>query len=687
MSADVTLTLDNEGQTITVKLARYLGDRFNDYRNACSNAGATYVYAEKVNRVTVEALSALIRELNAAGLVFQSDANVSARLKDEVKEVKEKVEGARERTTAINARLAPKGLKLYRYQETGVEWLATRQSAMLVDEMGLGKTVQALLSVPADAPVLVVCPSSLRANWIAETRTWTEFDATAIKSKANFRWPNAGEVVVAPYTCIPSDDLPPPPAGTHVIADEVHYAKNPKAQRTQRLAAIIAAVKDHGGSTWGITGTPLLNRAIETWNLLKLFGLEKRAFGSWWNFTAAFDGKKGRYGMEWGRPDHDKVSTALRKVSLRRIRAEVLRDLPAKTRQDVKVNDLKRATRKLLDSVQAELEAAGVDLESTEDVLKSVGSAIPFTRISALRAALATAKIPAMLEAVESYEESETPLVVFSCHRAPVDLLKEREGWEVITGDTEPEERQRIVEAFQAGTLKGVAGTLRAMGVGLTLTHAAHMLFVDLDWTPANINQAEDRICRIGQKAEGLMIKRLVADHAIDRMITRALTVKQRLLDAVDASAVAEDFASETPVTELEEAQKAAEKATVDLKAQQDADAARLAELAAQAKRDVLAGLGDQYDGREIKVSPKGKCRGPANATEAHAEQAILTLAALDPDRAAEENAQGFNRMDGEFGHTLAGQIRDLGMLSDKQWEAAVRMVRKYHRQVGAPVV
>jgi hypothetical protein len=176
----------------------------------------------------------------------------------------------------------------------------------------------------------------------------------------------------------------------------------------------------------------------------------------------------------------------------------------------------------------------------------------------------------------------------------------------------------------------------------------------------------------------------LVAEHPIDRMITNALTRKQKLLDAVDSSAVEEDYQA-NPAEELEEAQKAVESAVVDLEAQKVAEAARLAEIAAQAKRETLERLGDQHDGREIKVSPKGKCRGPANAIEAHAGEALITLADLDPDRAHEQNNQGFNSTDGEFGHSLARQFQSLGMLSDKQWGYAVKIVRKYHRQVGKP--
>src|SRR5262249_3326827 len=140
----------------------------------------------------------------------------------------------------------------------------------------------------------------------------------------------------------------------------------------------------------------------------------------------------------------------------------------------------------------------------------------PFEKFSEARAKLAQSRIRAMLEVVGQFEQHGEPLVVFSAHRGPVGALADRAGWEVITGDTEPPRRREIVEAFQAGRLKGIALTIRAGGTGLTLTRASTALFVDLDWTPANNLQAEDRLCRIGQEAGHVRIIQMVSDHPLD---------------------------------------------------------------------------------------------------------------------------------------------------------------------------
>ena len=153
----------------------------------------------------------------------------------------------------------------------------------------------------------------------------------------------------------------------------------------------------------------------------------------------------------------------------------------------------------------------------------------PFQDFSAVRERLACTRTKALKEFVELYEEQREPLVVFSAHKAPVEALKGREGWEIITGDTSPSERQSITSRLQAGGLKGIASTIQAGGVGLTMTMASTVLFVDLDWVPANNLQAEDRVCRIGQEANSVQVVRMVSDHVLDRRVLEVLDRKAKL--------------------------------------------------------------------------------------------------------------------------------------------------------------
>jgi len=155
-----------------------------------------------------------------------------------------------------------------------------------------------------------------------------------------------------------------------------------------------------------------------------------------------------------------------------------------------------------------------------------------------MRELLAKAKIPAMLNLVEEFEEQEEPLLVFSAHRAPIDTLAQREGWATITGDVSADERQVIAKDFQDGKYKGLAMTIDAGGVALTLTRASQVLFVDRTFTPGLNEQAEDRVFRIGQ-TRGVIISTLVGDHYLDRRLASILCEKTELIKAsVEASRI-----------------------------------------------------------------------------------------------------------------------------------------------------
>jgi hypothetical protein len=137
-------------------------------------------------------------------------------------------------------------------------------------------------------------------------------------------------------------------------------------------------------------------------------------------------------------------------------------------------------------------------------------------------------------------EDANEPIVVFSVHRAPIDHLGTRDGWATITGDTPAAARTEIEARFQRGELRGVAATIQAGGVAITLTRAHRAVFVDQDWTPALNAQAEDRICRIGQD-RGVIITRIIADHALDRRIAQVLATKIEIIEgSVDAAATNE---------------------------------------------------------------------------------------------------------------------------------------------------
>jgi len=525
---------------------------------------------------------------------------------------------ARAETKTEQAVIAAQDERLFPYQVIGVDRLSRQERFLLGDEMGLGKTIQVCVAIRGrDWPVMVVCPNSLKYNWANEIGVWApEYRTSILSGRKGMRWPEPGEVVIINYDIL--SELEDAPKELLVVFDEAQYFKNAgkrgttRAKRSKKLSAQATRV-------WALTGTPLMNRPMDLWGVLSVIGIERTVFGGWKTFLKLFGAYKNQWGgLEFHKPTTE-VPERLRRACLRRLRKDVLPDLPDKMFQTIEVNHL---NGKLI-----------AKLDSLMDEFMDCGELPPFTMFSEIRAELAESRVPAVLEIVSSYEENEEPLLVFSAHRAPIDALDEREGWATITGDTPIEHRQEIVEQFQGGQLKGVGLTIAAGGTGLTLTRASHLLFVDLDWTPALNAQAEDRACRIGQTAKKVLVKRMVSPHPLDLHIHNLLAQKTAMsYAAIDAHASAVVPAPK-PVPEKPK--------------------------------------------RKSVSAPKG----PSKEFIRAAHDAVKILADVC-DRAESQDGQGFNKYDAKFGHELAY----LDTLTPRQALAAAKMVRKYQRQLPANI-
>lgn len=452
---------------------------------------------------------------------------------------------------------------LYPFQIEGINFLSHKRRALLGDDMGLGKTVQALMTVPKHGKALVVCRAGLKYNWSDEIQKWrSEFTVTVLSGKNSFRWPVAGEIVIINHDILPQqfhtiprnkseqiesywdrlkvwrDNLAKTnleAVNTILIVDEAHDFKNYNSQRSRKMKEICRLVYEADGKVIGLTGSPLTNRPEDLYGVFDVLGLAKETFGSLERFKILFNAveevvnRRGNRATHYGKPQPI-VPELLRRAMLRRIRSEVLPDLPNKTYTNFLVGNVDPSLQQKLNELWEEW---GCHIEVK-------GQLPPFEKFSEVREKLARSRVPAMLEYVENAEEQEVPLVVFSAHLAPLDALLLRQGWAIISGDTKPERRQQIVHDFQAGKLKGVGVSIRAGGVGLTLTHAWKALFVDLDWTPGSNWQAEDRICRIGQTSNKVEIVRMVSDHPLDLHIHNLLAEKiDTIQKAIDAMIVA----------------------------------------------------------------------------------------------------------------------------------------------------
>lgn len=435
----------------------------------------------------------------------------------------------------------PQGRKLYPFQRDGARFLGSRREALLCDEPGLGKTGQTLSAIPQGAPLVVVAPAVAKGVWRRELDAWrpSQWRSTVLEGYGSFRWPERSEMIVTSYEILDASPVADIPLqGTVLIADEAHLLKSKDALRTLKFTEVASRVRDNGGWVWLLTATPLLNDAPELYNLLRIVGLDKVVFGSYRGFVDAFGGQQrpasaasDRVTTTFAGPKPH-VPALLSRVMLRRTKEDVLPELPPKTHQIVPV-DLEQDGLKAADEIEEALKAAGSsigDIVAAGGDVRRLSGRIPFELVSLARERIARAKVPAMLSYIDQCEKRGEALVVFSAHRAPVDIAGSRPGWAKITGSVSPEERTRIEDAFQAGRLRGVALTIKAGGVAITLTRACRLLFCDLEWTPALNTQAMDRVHRVGQKKR-VIIDTLVGRHMLEERVAQLLAEKQELID------------------------------------------------------------------------------------------------------------------------------------------------------------
>lgn len=694
------ILFDVDAIGIFVKPTAFLKNGFYTYKAACDAVGAAFDGNKRCNRVTEKQVAPLVETLRKDFPLKITDA-VRQTVTQAIEEAEEARKEAQKRTAEVDAILAERGHALYGFQKAGVDWLAPLNSALLADDMGLGKTIQTLCAVE-NAPILVVCPKVAKTVWRDEVNTWRpDLTPTVLEGRNSFRWPTQGEVVITNYDILPDmtgEEIDAIPEGCVFIADEAHVLTGKTTKRSRRCEIIAEHVKAKGGKSWALTATPLMDRPPQLWRLLQVFGLTEEAFGTKGQFNKAFGAVFNGYGWDWGTPE-PWAADRLERVMLRRRKVDVLEDLPGKTYKTVTIDTIDKKTIKVLDELEKFL--GGAKGLTVEKIKRALANADGFEMISKARAALATAKAQHVVGLIEEYEEAGEPVIVFSAHRNPVLTLGKREGWAIITGDTPTDMRNQIKDDFQAGKLKGIAATIKAAGVALTLTRACNAIFIDKEWTPKLNEQAEDRIYRIGQD-RGVVITSLVANHPLDSRLHEILATKNQMVNAtIEAAAKGKDFKVEKVEVDLSSD-------TVDTGAE-DAFKAKLAQLATETDAKLAEEAKKKEEERKRKEAEKrdpklrmrrqgltvsrrraakkgieveGTPRKPANEREIWAANALVALAGLDPDKAAEKNGVGFNKGDGSIGHYLASQVQGEG-LTNGEWQIAIMTCSKYWRQVG----
>lgn len=472
--------------------------------------------------------------------------------------------------------------RLKDFQAEGVAWLESQLgTGLLADEQGTGKTIQVLAYAHKNNkfPMLVVCPNTLKYNWrneiVATTgerylvnivgRTYGKRQLARKKAQhPNVSYSReplpAQDIYIINYDALATHANSIEQLGIRFMAvDESHKVKNPDAKRTKalvRLALGEADERDRNGRTIQkkigpgiegvvmISGTPMVNRPRELWTTLRIIGRWVPEFQTWPKFAFRYcNPHRNGYGWDFnGCSNGAELYQLLTKhVMIRRLKSDVLADLPSKTFTTVPLD----FDRKEYDQVEAAFD--GIDWNLGLETIIRLGGNAPksddaIVAIQKLREIAAYSKLDSAIEWIRDYTEEGEKLVVFAHNRRVIDTIRDAlekdAGYigavSVVYGGVGNEEREEAVARFQKDTgSKVIIVGITSGGFGITLTSASSVAFVQLPWTPGEIGQCIDRVHRIGQTSGNISIFNLVAEGTIEESISAMLLDKGQVLDTV----------------------------------------------------------------------------------------------------------------------------------------------------------
>lgn len=385
----------------------------------------------------------------------------------------------------------------------------------------------------------------------------------------------------------PIPEVPYPIVG---VIDEAHAIKRPGSTRTKLWRGFALHVWQNGGYLFGLTGTPWENRPLEGWEVLVGLGLERSSFGDWNCFHSLFADAWFNVPKEERKPlqgeERSEFLVRMRRVRIFRRTRDCVK-LPPRVLQDIQVDLSPRALTEVNEALQRmfatrrawhdvlsgllgdpfakglhedearrrlglyDERAAHYFVQKPWDFDAEVVAAVeevmtskqrhriadgPAKPLFEIRRLLELSKLAAIRQWADDCAEQEQPVVLFACHRATIEKFGSMPGWGMLHGGMSDNEKDEAVLKFQSGeTRNGIAVSVKAGGVGITLVRSRICGFASLDFTPSKNQQAEARLFRIGAEShESILVNRFLSSHPVDKLVLQLLVQKEALLNSLE---------------------------------------------------------------------------------------------------------------------------------------------------------
>jgi SWI/SNF-related matrix-associated actin-dependent regulator 1 of chromatin subfamily A len=440
------------------------------------------------------------------------------------------------------------GRKILDLQKIGIKFLLSKKGAILADEMGSGKSLQATVAALESGAkkILIVCPSSVKINWQREINYFQEYDIAIINGR---RWENAKFTIINydilknfhtvktdenkdDYDFIENQHLLKSKFDLCII-DEAHNLKNKDSIRGSIMTDLCQNIE----TVWLLSGTPVANRPMDYYNLLKLI---KSPLTNDWKFYVKryCDGKQittrlknGRTKKVWltnGASNLEELSNKTRNIFLRRLTTEFT-DMPER--------NVIPLIHNLNDNQRIEYDQLWEDyiLERQRNK-KTVNIQRDLVELGLLRKYMAMETIPYTIDIVNEIIEQGNKVVVFTCFTEELLELANYYGSRCVChyGQMSEKDKQKSIDEFQNredGPMVFI-GNIISAGVGITLTRAHYLVFNSFDWVPGNAEQAEFRCFRINQKNNVQIYYNLFNNTIIEKM-WHTLNYKKEIINQI----------------------------------------------------------------------------------------------------------------------------------------------------------
>lgn len=423
--------------------------------------------------------------------------------------------------------------KLYHHQEEGIKFLLSRNGCILADDMGLGKSIQSIVAALESGAkkILIVSPSSAKINWEREIKVFSD-DTTIVEGK---KWSEAKFTIINFDILKNFHTLDEKKEGEDkiinrqlanakfdlAIIDEAHYLKNNESIRGKIMVELTNKFKIP--KVWLLTGTPVANRPMDFFNLLKI--INSPLAKNWKHYAVRYcDGKKffrtlknGKKRQIWltdGASNLDELASKTKNIILRRLKTDVL-DMPDKvitpTYHRLESKELKQYEELFDEYLQKRLSIGKKNGNINKDLVELI----------LLRQFIASVAIPHTIEMVENAIEQGRKVIVFTSFTEELEILSRHFGKISVThnGPMSTTQKQKSVDAFQTNDkIKVFIGNIKSAGVAITLTEATVVIFNSFSWVTGDNEQAEDRAFRIGQKNDVNVYYQLFEDTISTRM-------------------------------------------------------------------------------------------------------------------------------------------------------------------------